>query len=358
VIEDVVVIDAVAHAYNLSAENAAGPTGAMVREGLYMLHAHWNPPDAQVPRALFQSDQPAEQMAAALFLESDTDLAVYHTLRLDSLFKDGMCSHAKNVEVGERWPQRFVGYAGVDPTRGLERCLADLEAQVSERPGLLGLKLYPDQVEPYRTWRMDDPELAFPLFARAQELGFRSIAVHKALPNGPVPLNPYRVDDVEGAAMAFPQLGFEIVHAGMAFVEETAHALARFPNVYASLEITTLLLRKAPGLFQDVLAQFLFWGGPMKILWSTGCLFGHPQPLLEAFWALELDEALLRRYGLPQLTREDKRLILGGNYARMMGLDLDAIAARVAGDEWARRRAAEGRPAPYATWTAAAGAEA
>jgi len=338
------VVDAVVHPYNLSAENAVGPIGGMVRHAFGGLHAVWNPPDVQVPPELYLTDQRLDDLVKTLFVESDTDLAVYHTLRLDSLFHDGLCSFAKCAEALDRWPGRFVGYAGVDPTLGVDVALRDLERQVAELPGLVGVKVYPDQVDPYRTWRMDDPEVAFPLWRRAAELGLRSIAVHKALPNGPVPLDPYRIADLEGAAMAFPQMTFEIVHAGMAFVEETAHALARFPNVYASLEVTASLLLKAPGLFEDVLAQFLFWGGAGKVLWSTGANFSHPQPLIDAFRALELSDATRHRYGLAQLTEAEKAQILGGTYLRLMGLEDHAVP-----DDGLRRDPAA---APFSHWKA------
>ena len=140
---------------------------------------------------------------------------------------------------------------GVNPIEGLELCLADLELQMAELPNATGLKLYPDQVQPLRSWRMDDPKLAYPLFERAQQLGIKTVAIYKAIPNGPVPMNPYRVDDVDGAAIHFPDLSFEIIHSGLAFVDETCHALARFPNVYANLEITSLLMFHGPGLFND-----------------------------------------------------------------------------------------------------------
>jgi len=356
-IDGVPVIDAVVHPYNLSAANVASDVGAMVREGFYMLHSHWNPPDLQAPRSWFQADQDVETLAGTLFLESDVDVAVYHTLRLDSLFRDGLCSHGKNIELHERWPQRFLGYIGIDPTLGLERSLDEMDEQLALLPTAIGMKFYPDQVNPYRTFGMDDPALCFPLYERALERGLKVVAVHKALPNGPVPLAPYRIDDVEGAAMAFPQLQFEIVHAGMAFVEETAYALARFPNVYANLEVTSLLLDKAPRLFQEALATFLFWGGPGKVIWADGANFAHPQGMLQRFWDLRLDEDLLDRYQLPQLDRETKARILGQNYADMVGLDLPAAVAASAEDEWSRRRATDGRLEPYTIWARAAGEE-
>lgn len=38
---------------------------------------------------------------------------------------------------------------------------------------------------------MDDPEVAFPVFERARQLGIKVIAVHKALPLGPVELRQF-----------------------------------------------------------------------------------------------------------------------------------------------------------------------
>lgn len=354
-IDGVPVIDAVIHPYDLSAANVAGDIGAMVREGFYMLHSHWNPPDRQAPRDWFLTDQPVETLMSSLCVESDVDLAVYHTLRLDSLFHDGLCGRAKAVELSERWPERSFTYIGLDPTLGVERCLDDLDEQLAEVPHAIGVKFYPDQVAPYRTFRMDDPEACFAIYERVRDRGLKVVAVHKALPNGPVPLAPYRIDDVEGAAMAFPDLAFEIVHAGMAFVDETAYALARFPNVYANLEVTSLLLLKAPRLFQEALAQFLFWGGPGKVIWATGANFTHPQLPLEAFWNLQLDGDLIDRYQLPPLDRATKAAILGGNWATMAGIDLDARMARCAGDDWDRERAERGRVAPYTVWGERAG---
>ena len=301
------IVDAVVHPYNLAEDNANGPFGGMVRQAFGGLHAMWNRPEHQVPAELYLTDQRMDDLVRTLFVESDTDVAVYHTLRLDSLFKDGLCSFAKCAEALDRWPGRFIGYAGVDPTLGVDVAVRDLERQVAELPGLVGLKVYPDQVA------------------------------------------PYRIDDLEGAVMAFPGVQFEIVHGGMAFVEETAHALARFPNVYASLEITASLLLKAPGLFEDVLARFFFWGGPDKVLWSTGANFSHPQPLIDAFRALRWSDETRHRYGLPQLTDADRDKVLGANYVRMLGLDL-AVP-----DDGLRRDPAA---APFSLWRERAGAAA
>jgi len=353
-IDGIPVVDAVVHPYDLSETNAIGELGAMVREGFYQLHSHWNPAHLQAPRRWFQADQDVDTLMTTLATETDVDLAVYHTLRLDSLFRDGLCGRAKAVRLRERWPRRSFVYLGLDPTLGVARTLDDLDEQLAEVPDAIGVKFYPDQVAPYRTFRMDDPTACFPIYERVRERGLRVVAVHKALPNGPVPLAPYRIDDVEGAAMAFPDLAFEIVHAGMAFVEETAYALARFPNVYANLEVTSLLLLKAPRLFQEALATMLFWGGPTKIVWATGANFTHAQGPLAAFCDLQLDADLLDRYQLPQLDRELRARILGRNWADMARVDLDAHLASAAGDGWDAGRAT-GLAAPYTAWARRAG---
>ncbi len=127
-------------------------------------------------------------------------------------------------------------------------------------------------------------------------------------------------------------MNFEIVHSGMAFVEETAMAIGRFPNVYANLETTTALLWQAPGRFAEALGLLLQWGGPEKLLWATGCTVTHPQHLLEAFWTFQLPADVQARYGVPPLDEGVRRAVLGGNYARMMGLDVPALRARQAAD--------------------------
>ena len=115
-------------------------------------------------------------------------------------------------------------------------------------------------------------------------LGIRVVAIHKALPLGSVELGHYPVDDIDRAAMAFPDLAFEIVHGGIAFLEETAWQLARFDNVYVNLETTATLATTRPLAFAHALASLI--RGPKalrRIVWGTGCMVSHPRPHLENF---------------------------------------------------------------------------
>ena len=61
----------------------------------------------------------------------------------------------------------------------------------------------------------------------------------------------------------------------------------------------------------------------------------------ERMWEFEFPEELQARYGLPPLTEEAKRAILGENAARVLGLDIDAIRRTTHGDEFDKPRALE-----------------
>jgi uncharacterized protein len=346
---DLFVIDAVVHALNLDRSNVASRYGEQLYQMSYGLHCMMTPPDRQVPIATYMTDMAAETLARTMFEETSTRLVATHTLTLDSWFHDGFAARHKTEEMVRRWPTRVLGYVGVDPSGETTAVLDDLEAQVAALPGATGVKMYPHQMNPYRHWRTDG-ETCMAVIDRARRLGLKSIAIHKALPNGSVPLAPYRIDkDFETAADAFPDMAFEIVHSGMAFIEETALAISRFPNVYANLETTTALLWQAPGRFEAALALLMQWGGPEKLLWGTGCTVTHPQHLIELMWAFQFSPETRDRHGIPPITDDIKRLILGGNYARMIGTDTKALATAQIGDAFDADTPIK---APWSVWNA------
>lgn len=349
-IDDVFVFDATVHSFNLDESNVqANRWARSLWDAFLEWHEVYSPPEATLPSSLYMRDWPPESLVEVLFLESQTDMGGTHNLRLDSWFKDGLVSLENVIELVDRWPDRFVPYLGVDPTVGRE-CLDDLRRQKELVPNAVGLKLYPAQVNPYRPFRADDPEVGLPLFELAGELGIRTIAFHKSLAVLGIPSTTFHVDDIEGAAMVFPDLNFEIVHAGAAFLEETAHVVARFENVYANLEITSLLAVTRPQLFDEAMATLLYWGGPDKILYSTGAMEFHPQPILEAVWNYQVSDRMLERFSMEQITRDEKARIMGKNYARMIGVDLEEARRHVAADELSERRDREGIAPPYTYW--------
>jgi uncharacterized protein len=351
-ISDVLVVDAAAHSYNLAEDNyAVGRYSKTVVDAFHGAHYGLSPVGHRLSYENFARDWTLPETAKMLFVESDYDFACHHVTPINA-FKDGGCSVAKAKEAREKWPNRFQVYAGVDPMFP-EKALDSLHQQVEElKP--VGLKLYPNSyaADGVVGWHMDDPELAFPVFQRARDLGLKAIAIHKAIPLGPVPMDHYRMDDIDAAAAAFPDLQFEVVHGGFAFIEETAFQLARFPNVWVNLETTSNLAVAKPGAFQRVIAGLIAHAGESaldRLMWASGASVLHPEPPLKWFWEhFHFPEEMREREGLPEITEEVKRKILGLNYLRMHGLDPKTIAKNIEGDEFAIARA-KGKAAPFET---------
>ena len=59
-------------------------------------------------------------------------------------------------------------------------------------------------------------------------------------------------------------MNFEIVHGGLAFIEETAWLLARFGNIYINMEIQPIIAERRPNTFADILLGVCRVGGSEK----------------------------------------------------------------------------------------------
>jgi predicted TIM-barrel fold metal-dependent hydrolase len=355
-IDGIPVMDAVIHAYDWTEPNHVNRHAAMLVKDVSQATYAGSLPGYRLPEDAWAADWSMEEVANLTFVESDADLAVHHALPIRA-FKDGSCSLEKTVEAAKRWPDRFVTYMGTDPMEG-RAALEDMDRQMEALGDPVGLKLYPNSWvgEEISGWFMDDPEIAFPCFQKARELGLKVVAIHKAVPLGPVAMDHYKMDDIDRAAMEFPDLNFEVVHGGMAFLEESAWQLARFPNVYVNLEITTALVAKKPKAFAHAMKALLMDANSInKIIWGTGTAAFHPRPHLEAFVReFEFDEQMVEDFDLPQMTTENKKKILWDNYAAMTGLDLDSRLEKIKDDQFARLRG-DGEPKPPYSTTAAAG---
>jgi predicted TIM-barrel fold metal-dependent hydrolase len=355
-LEETFVLDAVSHAYNLDESNFRNERHASTSaEMVYGIFAEAMPPGTHPTPESYFRDWSIEEVANMLFLESDTDFSTFHPIPINA-FYDGMVSTEKAQAAVEQWPERFMSYATIDPLGG-EAALDDLEAQV-EAFDPIGLKLYPASYgsDYHDSYRMDDPDVAYPVYEKARELGIEIIAAHKALPLGPVPREPYNPADIDEPAKNFPELTFEIVHGGLAFTEETAWQVARYPNVCVNLETFGVLLAGGSEKAARMLGQLLSVGGEMAIdqlFWGSGAMAAHAQPQLEAFRDFSFSDELRRGEGiiseLPELTDEHKRKILGENYADLVGLDIEAVQKSIADDEFSQRRAEEGRAPPFST---------
>ena len=200
-------------------------------------------------------------------------------------------------------PDRVLLYGCVDTfdeDRG--RVFASMERMVEQ--GAVGFKFYPSNgffdVTKHKLVQMlyDDPQRAFPFFEKARELGVMHLAFHKAQPVGPGPVDAVHYEDLSTAALAFPDMTFEVVHAGWAFLEEAGIQLMLHDNIYANLECVVNLVVRHPRRFAHIIGTLLRYGGAERILYATGCAVNHSDPILERFMAFEMPEDPPRRLRL------------------------------------------------------------
>jgi uncharacterized protein len=358
-IEDTFVIDGVGHAQDFSDGNVVDGVPREVIQN-FRSFAH------QVFVGQLESGEPgyrltieewanthftAEDLAHAFFVESDVDMVVGHHVEVKPLFKNGMFRWDDLLELREMAPERVLLYAAVDTFDPDREKILDGMGQAVEQ-GAIGFKFYPSNgVFDREANRLvaqfyDDPENAYPFFERARDLGVRTLAFHKAQPVGVGPNTVVGVTDISTAAAEFPDITFEVVHAGWAFLEDTAYQLQYHNNVYATLEQTLGFCVNQPLRFAHIIGTLLRAGAEDRLMFGSGCALNHPDPIIRRFWDYEMPQELVEGYGYPPLTREIKAKILGLNIARMHGIDLEAKRSAIADDRWSGLRR-DGETAPW-----------
>ena len=327
---DAIVFDGVAHVFNFEKKNALGPAGEMFINHLYAFHATLTPEGQPVmPAEEFLRQWTVEDIDEMVYDNSSTDMLCAMPLPLTDLFRDGLSPWEECAELASRRPDRTVFWGSVNPLEG-RRALDLMERQVGEF-GAKAFKFYNvryDYGRPF-PWRMDDPQVAFPVFEKAQELGVNLIGVHKGVPLGPQPIEATQTWDMDGAAANFPDINFVIFHVGLPFIDEVCWQLIRHPNLYASIAATVNFVVRAPRQFAETLGKLLFWCGEDKIIYGSEAPIWQPQWALEAFWDFQLPQDLVEGYGYPQLTEQAKRKILGENLLRLHGMDVEETRARL-----------------------------
>lgn len=332
---DVLVVDAVVHAFNFKADNLKQPWVHDVVKSLYhmifdLLGPH-DDPRYKISYSQFQNlfDHQPQVMEEVLFRESDIDVGVYHGVPMYGFFGDGSSPIWVAEQIRERFPHRMFIYGGLTPSAPDAR--QELVSLIDDH-GIIGLKLYPaDLVDgELRRLRLDDETLMAPLYDTARAKGLKVVAIHKAMPFGPIGIDNYHVDDVRPVVEAYPDLTFEIVHGGMAYVEQTARLLDRYPNVTVNLEAAPSMVLNHADALADVIGPLIAVGAHERLFFSSGATGCHPQSFLRAFWEYELPP----RY--PKLTEEMKAGIMGANFARFHGWDIEALKRRCRADTFGR----------------------
>ncbi len=194
------------------------------------------------------------------------------------------------VELVQRYPERFSGVAGIDPTEGMAG-VRTLERAVREY-GFVGAHLYPH-------WFELPPDHAryYPFYAKCVELDVPiQIQVGHCLlysTERPLPSvgRPITLDTV---ACHFPELKLIGIHIGWPWTEEMISVAYKHPNVYICSDAY------APKYWPAAFVHYLNSWGQDKVL------FGTDFPVIDPERALaEIDQLGLRPQALRKFLRDN-----------------------------------------------------
>jgi predicted TIM-barrel fold metal-dependent hydrolase len=341
---DYFIADGVIHGYNWTQENFNIPEARFAAMGGFGGHRHLSPnPAWQLDYEDWQHDWQISEIEEAAFLEAGSDIVAYHGTPIRDLWKDGHSADWKGAEWKAREPERVIYYGGANPLDG-KKSFDELKRNRDN--GAEAVKIYPAWYDGHGVTHrisLDDPEFGYPFIEKAIELGYKTIATHKAIPFGPVDIRSFDLMDIPAAAGRYPEVNFEILHAGFAFVEETVLVLQSFPeNTYVNFEGSNSLLLAQPKRFAHFLGQFYNSGAEDRMIISSGMTMVHSRPVFDAIINFEMPEDLVRDYGYPVVTKEMKQKLLGGNLMKLHGRDIPTFMKSVEGDYWDQRQKAEG----------------
>ena len=198
-------------------------------------------------------------------------------------------SEETTADAVRRYPDKFVGFAYVDPRRSdyMERLAHSVTVL-----GMKGVKFGPI----YNAVGLDDPRLE-PVYAFCQGNDL-PLTLHMGTTfthNSPIDFGrPLHVDRV---ARAYPDLKIVMAHMGHPWTAEATVIIRKNPNVYG--EITGLCYR--PWIFYNSLAEIQDYSIVDKIFFGTDFPFSS---LNEAVDGLKSVNALTEGTNLPQISQE------------------------------------------------------
>jgi uncharacterized protein len=192
-------------------------------------------------------------------------------------------------------PDRFVGVAAVD-LRQPVAAVAELRRAVEDL-GFVALRIVP------WLWNLPpDDRRYYPLYAACVELGvpFCTQIGH----TGPLcPSEPGRpIPYLDNVLLEFPELVVIGGHVGYPWIDEVISLATKYPNFH--IDTSAYAVHRLPAALVD----YMKGRGRSRVLFGTNWPMLTPERCLERLDALELDD-------------EARALYLGGNAARIYGLE-------------------------------------
>jgi predicted TIM-barrel fold metal-dependent hydrolase len=186
----------------------------------------------------------------------------------------------------KRYPNRFSGLAGVDPTEGMKG-IARLEYAIKEL-GFVGAHLYPHWFE-----MPPDANRYYPIYAKCAELGvpIQMQVGHCLRYSEERPLQsvgrPITLDTI---ACHFPELKLVGIHIGWPWVEEMISVAYKHPNVYIGSDAY------APAYWDQKFIHFIDSWGSRKVIFGTDFPVIDPERARADIEKLDIRDESKRRF--------------------------------------------------------------
>jgi hypothetical protein len=213
------------------------------------------------------------------------------------------------AEAAQRRPDRLISFFSIDPRRPEA---VDMFSRAIEEWGMKGLKLHPTSgYFPY-----DD--ICYPLYEKCMEYKV-PVLFHTGSQPAPMKFRfsqPVNVDDV---AADFPGLPIIMAHVSHALWKEALLVAEVKPNIYFDFSGWQITFNHHPTEFYMMLRRIIDDVGPWRVF------FGSDGPYLNVVcpldvWVKAIKEPDLSKCPDITFTEEEKEIIMGKAFARLMGI--------------------------------------
>ena len=230
------------------------------------------------------------EFEAGYVIELMDEWGVDKSVIMDSLAYIGLDQRASNDhtrDAVDAYPDRLIGFANIKPPQGILACRDEISRTVSDW-GFRGIKLHP-QVDRYP---LNDRALVYPIVELAMAHHV-PIWVHTGnQPNATPTL-------MSTLARDFPDAKLIIGHMGSGMFYDAMWVAKRHRNVFLDISL------QGGHAFGTACEEV----GAEKLLYGSDSPYASPG-------------SMKRMIEESALTADDKALILGGNIARLLHLDL------------------------------------
>lgn len=349
--EHYLVVDAQVHAWDASPHNQAGPAGEDFASDLLRRHRELDGSAVPLPEVERVTE---DGLARDVFGAGSVDRAVLQPVVLGDLFVLGFSPVAWHAELADRMPGKFVLSGELDPDAGQPGArgiaakvrrwdLRGLTFCESRRPGgrmalhetwlrrtlarcgqsgagVVHLGVAPSaRPAPWLRWRAAGAQRSvggaprLPSWAEPVRSG--SALPVRTRPVLRVASAGFDVMRFRELATALPRMSF-VLGAGCLPSDQLCR-LSRLPNVHVVL--TEILPWMSSMEFGRAFGDLLLAYGPERLLFGSGYPLVRPGKLVQKLAHYRFPDELRGRYR--DLDIDARRAVLGGNAARLYGLD-------------------------------------